>query len=347
MSIQKIGPGAQTKSTEALRWASVAPCVKAVNAYDLLVAAKQANPSCVTVYRHYFGDQRVRNGAEVADIVINAAPNNVDYYEMYNEWKQFLYEGLADHVTMMRQFADRCHQRGKKCVGFNFSVYNPRPEDWQYVADQGFANVDVLGVHEYWGGIGFQANTALRHRQVPGWIGYRSHPPFFITECGRDAVDDHQGCSGNCGWEAQVASASQYANEIYLYDIELRKDSDVDYAFVFGAGPTSDWVQKGFDTDHITEEHILPMYDQQVQNCPSGYYLNNQTGLCEPYPVTIPKATLPLGIALAAGGLALAAGYFIGDMLGGDEVEGEYVEVPIEEFDEDEPLPPGYQIIEG
>jgi len=230
-------------------------------------------PGKITVYRRYFSDDeqsnigQVGSGAWAADRVLEAlGGRRPTYVEGYNETPDLnagpggnpnWYNDLLNYIRFQTEFSDRIHASGTgiKVAGFSFSTGNPpgsaHPLDqWDLIAASGFSNVDAISIHEYWGEQGFTGWNALRYRQVHNYLG-GNHPPFIITECGRDNVSEGEGChfedpSQNpdhlrCGWLYQlmgVADADRiYANELLAYKAEIDKDPYVIGATIFTSDP--------------------------------------------------------------------------------------------------------------
>lgn len=246
--ITKLGPHVIIPTEAALSWARQAPIVKALDDPTPLRAAERAK---VLVFRAYFPDQNI-SPEEAFNIVNSRLAGFRDprlYVEGLNEIHQYLEWGFADYVAWTRRFVELCHQAGLKVAGFSFSTGTPRlPTDpggaaeWDYLRSQGWAGVDAIAIHEYWGNQGFSGYNALRYRAVHAYL--QNHPPFIVTECGRDAVEGGQG-----GWHRDGISAEQYLQELEAYDAELAKDDYVLGATVFTAGPTPDW--QAFEVDSL------------------------------------------------------------------------------------------------
>jgi len=200
-------------------WATQTPTVKSLDvpAYLDLAGGK------LSVFRHYFGSQDVNGGgASAADTVISALQGrHPSYIEGFNEVAQTLSSGLAQYVVWTRQFVDEAHAHGYKVAGFSWSTGNPGPADWAYCRSQGWAGVDAIAMHAYWGNQGFTVYNALRFSQLwqPG------DPPVIVSECGRDAVE-----GGAAGWMASGLTAQQYISELESYDQHLQQ-----YSYVLGA----------------------------------------------------------------------------------------------------------------
>ncbi len=241
----KIGPHAIFPSSNVNYWAQRAPVTKAL---DNTATLGQA--SGIKIFRHFFANQDLnRDGASIAYEIINALNGfRPDYVELYNEIAQRLGQGLERYVTLHEEAVPILHAAGLKVIGFCFSTGNPEAADYQYIQSRGFGGVDALGIHEYWGNQGFTQWHALRHRNAHAWMG-GNHPPFFITECGRDRVE-----GGNGGWVIDNITAEQYVAELLQYDDLLAQDGYVLGATVFAGGPTGDWVN--FNTDGLEQALI-------------------------------------------------------------------------------------------
>jgi hypothetical protein len=231
--MSKLGPHVILLTEEVRPWVERAPIVKALDDPTPLLIARGAR---VLVFRAYFENQDIPPET-AAGVVIERLGSFRDarlYVEGLNEIHQYMWSGFADYVAWTRRFAEICHQAGLKVAGFSFSTGTPRldtdpggAEEWLYLKSQDYAGVDAIAIHEYWGNWGFTGWNALRYRKVHDILG-PDHPPFIITECGRDAVDDGRG-----GWQLDNISAEQYAQELLAYDAEISRDPYVLGATVF------------------------------------------------------------------------------------------------------------------
>ena len=213
-----------------------------------MVAAAAGVP--IRIFRHYFPSQDVtRPGAEVAEEVLAAlgeAP--ATHVELFNETAQRLKEGLTDHVRLTLEA--RAFLAGirpdLRLVGFSFSTGQPRDEDWLFLKEADFAGARVIGIHEYWGP-GLVENEC-RHRRVHCLLG-GDHPPFLITECGRDVAGEVR-----LGWQAQGLTAAQYRVELARFDAEIEPLDYVLGATTFTAGASFDATPRewnSFDCDPL------------------------------------------------------------------------------------------------
>ncbi len=243
----KLGPHIQRSSPSAAEWARKAWIVKSMDDVDML---RLARPRAITIFRKYYEFQdTARNGAEVAAEIVEKLHGFVpSYIELYNEHEAYLQTGLENHVRFTREATDYLHARGYKVLGFSFNVGGPEMQDWVYLRQQRYAGVDAIGLHQYWANKGFTEWRALRHRLVHQWTE-GDHPPFVISECGRDAIVE-EGATGR-GWRAQGVMDEQYAEELEQYDAELCKDDYVIGGTVFTAGPYAGWLD--FSTDGLSE----------------------------------------------------------------------------------------------
>lgn len=223
----------------------MAPAVKAL---DDTTALQQAAHASIRIFRHYFPTQDVgRHGADVALEVLRAlgsAP--ATHVELFNETAQRLGQGLERHVQMTREAVEYLtfNRPDLTLVAFSFSTGNPEKEDWEYLRLHEYGGARVIGLHEYYGEQGFTPWHALRHRTAHAWTN-GEHPPFLVTECGRDRVEGGKG-----GWKADGLTEDAYLAELFAYEAELMRDPYVIAATPFTGGPTPDW--QAFTTDPIS-----------------------------------------------------------------------------------------------
>lgn len=251
----KLGPHVILLTDPVRPWVEQAPVVKAL---DDPTPLKLARSSKVLVFRKYFPDQdlgRLSPERAVREIISALGGFNDPrlYVELLNECYQYMWWGFADYVAWTARAAELLHQAGYKVAGFSFSTGTPRldtdpggAEEWLYLKAHGYAGVDAIAIHAYWGQQGFTEWHALRHRRVHEILG-PGHPPFVITECGRDAVEGGQG-----GWRRDGISAEEYAQELLAYDAELARDDYVLGAAVF--------TSRSFDPtwDPFAVEDVVP-----------------------------------------------------------------------------------------
>ena len=229
-----------------MAWARVTPIVKqAFGVGALRVAPDGAVKICRPIWH-----LRTDSGVEAAREILRQydawgyRPPITEFWNEGDEIGQRLGNGLERRVELMAEAVQVFHANNLQVAGFSFSVGNPEAEDWQYVREHGFAGVDYLAVHEYWGPDVNSTWNPLRHRRVHSWLG-GVHPPFVITECGRDAVE-----GGQPGWLRCGISAEQYLTELIAYDYAIQQDPYVIGATVFTAGAAgAEW--RYFDVDTL------------------------------------------------------------------------------------------------
>ncbi len=177
------------------------------------------------------------------------------YVEIYNETAE-------DDAASVWRHADLTYEVGQilrgwhpryKIAALAFSGTKPSRDVWgalmMWRAPDGrpWGGMDAIAIHEYWADDGFTADNGLHHRQLHEWAN-GNHPPFIITECGR------QWMVGG----TPIVPVAQYAMELTRYDQELQQDSYVIGGTVFTAGGAlmgwGDW-----DTDYTdgTDAHDL------------------------------------------------------------------------------------------
>lgn len=247
-----IGPHIIIRTDAALAWARRAPIVKVIG--DPF-ALRQAQAGAITIFRSFFtqSEQDAFNIGMILDrTFVQLDSFRPTYIELFNEHAVRLSERLADHMALVKAAVPQIHAYGSKVAAFSFPVGCPEADDWLYIRDHNFGDADAIALHEYWAKQGFSDWTALRHRRVHEWLNGH-HPPFIITECGRDAVRQ-EGGDKQPGWKLQGVSSEDYAAELRAYNAQIEKDAYVIGATVFTAGPTGDW--DNFSTDEIS--HLIP-----------------------------------------------------------------------------------------
>ncbi len=254
--MNKLGPHIIRNTAAAIAWARRAAIVKSIDDPGPLAVAPDW---AIRVFRCYFADQdRVASlGADAIARAIVTALRGYNhprlYVEVFNEWRQRIDE-IAYHADVLEEAARALHAAGYKVAGFSFSTGNPEPEVWHFIQAHNFCSVDAIAIHEYWAAQGFSTWNALRYRRAHEWLGGQ-HPPFIITECGRDAISD-EGAAGKPGWQKQGITGDQYVKELIAYDAELQKDRYVLGGVVFTCGPYSDF--SAFDVDTLVPKIPAP-----------------------------------------------------------------------------------------
>jgi hypothetical protein len=245
MALKKLGPHILTHTLPALAWAFQAPIYKTLDSRLLPPLIPNPLPS-VSVWRHCFGaackDQPLTKPVDVAANEILAALNGYrpDYVEVYNEIElENMNVNLVDYAIWLDAVTFQLHDAGLKVAGFSFVPGYPSQENVMMLASRGWADIDVLSIHEYWGSPNIDNPGVLYHRLIHEWTG-GNHPPIIITECGRGGQD---------GWKGSGITAQQYAEELIQYDQLLQADDYVLGATVYTAGATAGW--DGFDTDTL------------------------------------------------------------------------------------------------
>jgi lysozyme len=301
--VSKLGPHVIRPTGDALDWARHAGVVKALDDASALRAATNAT---VRVFRRYFRDQDIgRHGGDVLREVLAAlgdAP--ATHVELFNETAQRLGQGLERYVEFTREAVRFLNvtRPDLTLVAFCFSTGNPDRDDWEYLRAHEYGEAEVIGLHAYWGAGGFTPWHALRHRTAHAWTD-ADHPPFLLTEVGRDRVERGKG-----GWRADGLTEDAYLAELLAYEAELLRDPYVIAATPFTAGPTPDW--HAFDTDPLSGRLValagpLPTPPEEV-TVPilTGIDLSNNNGVVD------------LGLVKAAGNA------FVAMKASGDEGRG-------------------------
>lgn len=265
----KLGVHIIRPTAAAMKLAAHMPVVKAIDSTAPLQAAQ---PGAIKVYRLYLTDAEqndylygVDGGVRLANRVMYALNGYRDanlYVELLNEKGQRLHNGLIEHVRMMKEAVPILHTAGLKVAGFSFSTGNPEREDWEYLRIHQFCGVDAIAIHTYWGNYGLTVYNALRYRMVHTWLN-GVHPPFVITECGRDAVE-----GGRAGYKLDGITDDVYLHELSLYAHALNDDEYVLGATIYTAGATPDWAYFDIDDLDLSQFYGLPpiTYVEQEDN---------------------------------------------------------------------------------
>lgn len=266
----KGGPHLQRLSSGAQLWTRAAAIVKAV---DNSAALRQANPNAVTIHRHYFEPAYPagRSPENIVDETLSTLGGFMPtYVQLFNETRQRM-PAFADHVELMTACTAILHSRGYKVLGSAFSTGEPQDTEWLYWQSHAFSGVDAIAGNEYWAlldvpiPLRFTIWNALRHRQVHALL--KIHPPFIITEAGRDMVRDgdnsiNGGYVGEKGWRNDGISAEDYIAECQAYEAELQKDDYVIGWVLFNGGGWANW--SAYEWEEIAESLAkLFYYDGQ------------------------------------------------------------------------------------
>lgn len=254
-STPRLGPHVIRPTAAALRWARVAPIVKALNDPAPLLAAR---PDAWRVWR-----QSCANEADTSD-PIGSADRGIASLKGYRHPRLVIQVWCGAHPTreQLKAAVDRCHALGYLTCGSSHFTGDYTAQDWD---DEEAAGVDVHGPQCYWGNQGFTLDHALRYRLF--WkLG---HKPVMILECGRDEVE-----GGKAGWTANGLSAEQYVGELRDYAAETERDRYVLGVTPFTSGATLDWEQ--FDLDSIS--------DRLHDGGNVGFTLDDAAAIADPSP---------------------------------------------------------------
>jgi hypothetical protein len=176
------------------------------------------------------------------------------------------------------RMCDLLHSIGKKAVAWNFSTGTPEPSDILTFLSSA-EKADAYGEHEYWvpehyqrGG--WESWLMYRYRH---WIDRLPGPlkdkPWFITECGADALTldslNKKGYIG--GWRKLYPSQGAFLEHLYRYREGL--DPQVLCAFGYTAGPWGEWETYRWD---------VPLTQAVLSTNPAPRILQPSTPLQEP-----------------------------------------------------------------
>jgi hypothetical protein len=264
--LQKVGCHAIRATPSALRWAGRAHVVKSLDNVAILQAAR---PEAIRIFRHFFRTQDVNaSPALVASEILNALggyrhPNLV--VEVFNELPRQM---TARYADLLAEVVPILHASGVKVAGPCWSTGDYEAEDWQEMRARGWAGLDYIALHAYWG----NAHGLPDHEVFTPWnaLRYRScwqpgDPPILITECGRDTVRDGPNGTyvGKKGWRNDGLADEDYLVELERYERYLQEDACVLGATVFSSGPTDDW--RAFDVDDISDRFDVSRTPPVVQ----------------------------------------------------------------------------------
>lgn len=340
----KLGPHLRAPlSDEARAWARNCPYLKALDDPTLLDVAA---PGAITSFRLFMGngDQQWKSqtGAQAAQRVIDKlAGRHPTYIEGANETG---YDDVAGYTAWMADFTSYAHAHGYKVAGFSYGVGLPSENDFYYIADHGFAGVDLFSLHCYWyTSPPVDYYTALRYQYLTDKLQARSpgiaQPPFLITECGREYG----------GWAVNGQSAQQAVADFRQFDGIIQVASIGSGAFPLVAGAAAFTSNGPPDFSGFAIEPLAAiLWPTQVaprpcpQGCLPGTTCNQVTGVCDNNAPAPTIAGIPLPLAIA-GGLGIAAlGYMLIQSIGGGGNETVYGVSDIQVIDANSPIPPGY-----
>ena len=289
----KTGAQFQQDSTAGRQWLGNSPLVKAINSNTAPMLG--AAPSgAIRIFRYVFNSQSLSTAPASAysTVVSQLGGHPADYIEAYNEQYQDSPQSqqcptpspsLPEYITWMVGFVQAAHAGGHKVAGFSFGVGHPCDiNDWLLIAKAGFAGVDRLSVHEYWGVNWGPLNpyTALRHREIHNLLvqnGYGNHPNFLITETGVDSVGD----GSLPGWKANGLTPQQFISQIQQFDNAIAQDGYVDGALLFVSGAYANFAN--FEINDLVNYLASPPVTCGTQNaacCTSGAPCSSADLIC-------------------------------------------------------------------
>lgn len=253
-----LGPHIQTVTDAGLAWARVAPVVKAL---DVTTALQVARPDAYKLFRCYFPYQNLQvKPTDVAGPILAALQGYRDerlYCEVYNEIGK---AGRDQYIRLLQGVVPILHAAGVKVAGPSWATGDFEAADWLAFRAAGWAGIDAVAVHGYWGLPSIPGNprlaltsyNALRYRTY--WRPGQGDPRLlFITEVGRDRCRDgdpkvDDGYVGQGGWKRDGVQAGVYLDELEALDTEIRRDGEV-YAVAFTSGPRPEW--EPYSTDGL------------------------------------------------------------------------------------------------
>lgn len=270
----KLGPHIIYPTTSAVAWAMVAPIAKVCD-FDSAGAnrlIRQLPQDRIAIWRHWPGSQpapaAIWNDGEAYARVVIASIGGFRrpglYLETLNEEKQNLGEGLEQSVLFHRQFSHVAHEEGYLVAGFGCSTGNPKgypgnpeklPDSITYLLNEGWGDVDALGLGEYWGGGGMPGTgwNCMRCVLLDKWTN-GDHPAIYIRECGRDAIGNPLGdYAATPGWKTQGISAEAFMDEWTRLNALWEPHDWLLGGCAYAAGTDQKW--DAFSVDH------LPMKD--------------------------------------------------------------------------------------
>ncbi len=253
----KLGPHVQfAPNLTNAEWAWVRQA-NIVKSMDYTAPLALAKPGAITIFRAFAEYQETYTPRAFFDLTLHRLQGfRPTYIEGLNEFQAKAEYGLAQYILWMREFVQLAHASGYKVAGFSFPTGCPEPSDWLMLQDVDFAGIDTISIHAYWGGRGLTIHNALRHRQVHTWLS-GNHPPFIITECGRDALEGYEAISGvrdaAPGWKLQAVQADVYLNELATFSKEIEQDDYILGATAFTIAP-SEWKWSQFGLDELSRQ---------------------------------------------------------------------------------------------
>ena len=153
----KIGPHIQNYSDASKPWVRVASIGKSIDNPAPFLDAPEA---AIRVFRAFTGDNNT-DVQSVFDAIISRLGGyrhrNL-YVEIINEPDQFNHAV----IDFARAIVPRLHNAQLKVAGPCWSTGTPEPIVYQAWRDAGWAGLDAIGLHGYWGTGGFTKFHALR-----------------------------------------------------------------------------------------------------------------------------------------------------------------------------------------
>jgi len=260
MAYDKLGPHLLYPTGPGMQWAGQASIVKQADGGTQGLRA--AGSGAVTIWRswdmegQFAGDWG--SGARVAQWALNKLGGyRPRFVEGMNEVGYTLDNDLANYIRWTTDYTRVMHDNGLAVAGFSFGVGWPQlaNDDWRALVDNNFSGVDAISLHEYWtiGGTGVAVDEwwTLRYRKAHQKLidlGRGNHPPFVITECGRDNMQNRV-CQSPCpgGWLNQNVSEDQYLSELSWYNDRLKEDSYIIGGTPFTCSADSAWASYQLD----------------------------------------------------------------------------------------------------
>lgn len=229
-----LGPHIQKSSPAASRWATVAPIVKQLDGTDALRAAPD---SALRILRVYVGDSNLRV-QDVFDAVMRTL-GGYRHSRLYIEPVNMIDPAKVDEgIAFFRQIVPMFHAVGVQVAGPTWATGNPEKGAYVQWRAAGFAGINLLTFHTYFGNEGLTEWHALR----PLKLWQPGDPDFALVEGGRDAVEGGQG-----GWRKDGVSPEQYVSELFAMEAEYAKCPGFRGFTPFTCAPNGDWLNFNMD----------------------------------------------------------------------------------------------------
>lgn len=239
-----IGPQAQRMTPAGQAWAKRAPIVKGISQIAIF---QDAPPDAWRIFRWRFTNQDVKDaGGAFRQImaILGSYRHPKLLVEVYNELPK---ESTEAQIAFYKLIVPLFAAEGIKVIGPCWGTGDYDLEQWALFRAADWCGFFAIALHAYWANATpqFTKWNALRWRDLYDPV-LDKHRLVFITECGRDKVQDGPNGTmlGAGGYIADKVSVPAFADEVNRFAAQLLPH---EFCTPFVCGPERDQVNYDMD----------------------------------------------------------------------------------------------------